>query len=205
MRIGIYGGSFNPIHLAHLHVADCAARDMMLDKVLFVPAYDPYTKDQTNMASYFSRCVMTSKAIKDDPRFSFVHDPSRQLGNHSYTIDVVREVRKQIMAKRRGTNNQIVLIVGEDSFLSMPKWYEFEEILRNIDAIYVVPRQGNTSPEFIKENFPGINVTFSKHGDIPISSTMIRKLLASREPCRYLLPPTLYDYISDECLYETED
>lgn len=210
MRVGIYGGSFNPIHLGHLHVADCAARDMMLDTVLFVPAFDPYTKDQTNLASYVDRCLMTSIAIKNDIRFKFMNDPSRDLresdpGRHSYTIDVVREVKKQIKQKRRGTNNKIFLILGEDSFQTFTKWFEYQEILDNIDGIYVVPRGRDTTPEYIAKYFSGTNVVFSTHGTLKLSSTEIRNYLSKREPCRYLLPSNVYRYIDEKGLYETED
>ena len=172
MRIGIYGGTFNPPHIGHLHVADTARQRYGLDKVIFVPAGDPYMKEKAELASAWNRLSMTNLAVKGSLDDHFYVSPTEyEREKPSYTIDTLRYFKKVFPL------DDLFLIVGEDAFRQIPKWKESDEI-QNLAEIIVIERTIN------------------------ISSTMIREMIRHGDSCRYLLPYQVYDYILNHKLYK---
>jgi nicotinate-nucleotide adenylyltransferase len=184
MRLALFGGTFDPIHNAHLTVAREAADQFQLDQVWFIPAANPPHKSAQSSASYEDRYRMTELACQDDPRFM----ASRLEGGDrkSYTIDTVERVR----AKGRNP----YFIIGADAFAEIATWHRWQELLRLTDFI-VVTRPGHhySAPE-------GARVHRLDTVALPVSSSEIRRLLAAGQ-----LPPQLPSavaaYIADKGLY----
>ena len=130
-RIGLYGGSFDPVHLGHLHVARAAQRAFGLERVLFVPAARPPHKPGAVLAGGRDRVAMLELALADEPTFQV---ESLELGREgpSYTLDTVRALE----AREVGV---LHLILGTDNLDGLPRWYGAEELLRRVVPI-VVPR-----------------------------------------------------------------
>ena len=193
MRIGIYGGSFNPIHIGHLHVADIAARQMNLDRVIFCPAGDPYMKDPNEIASCWDRLSMVSAAIMQDNRFMVsTVDAVRQ--GPTYTIDTMRELKVVY------PHDDLFFIMGTDAFNQLPRWKGYQELLELTDFIVVqrkneVPRL-RVGAEFIKIHILRDEI------DTDISSTQIRQAIREGKGCKFLMPNNVYEYILNHNLYK---
>ena len=173
MRIGIYGGSFNPIHIGHLHVADSAMHKYFLDSVIFVPAWDPYMKPKEEMASAWCRLEMTAIAVQNIENF-LVDCIEFTKSGPSYTVDTLEYF------KRLYPTDDLFLIVGQDAYEQIPTWKNPDKI-KELAKVAVVDR------------------------DINISSTMIREKLRKGEPCKYLMPNGIYEYILEHNLYKDWD
>lgn len=122
MRIGIYGGTFNPIHKGHLHFATNALDELSLDKVLLLPNSQPPHKYDRELASGFNRLEMCKVATKSDSRLE-VCDVEIKRGGISYTIDTLREI------KRENPEDELFFLTGTDMFCSIEKWKEWNNIL----------------------------------------------------------------------------
>ncbi len=183
MRTAIFGGTFNPIHSAHLAMARAAADQFGLDRVLFIPAGNPPHKEART--AYEHRFKMVELACADDPRF----EASRlEEGNaKSYSIHTIDRVR-------RIYGGQLFFIIGSDAFAEIRTWYRWQDVVNAIDFI-VVARPGHVivAPENARVH--RLELTES-----PVSSSEIRHELASGErPAE--LPPAVADYIRANGLY----
>src|ERR1700704_5404554 len=185
MRLALFGGTFDPIHNAHLTVAHEAADKFQFDQVWFIPAaHPPHKSDQTG-ATYEDRCSMVELVCQADPRFklSRLEEGDRK----SYSIDTVEKVR--------GTGEQPYFIIGADAFAEITSWHRWQELLRLTDFI-VVTRPGHvyTAP-------PGARVHRLDTIALPVSSSDIRRRLAAGE-----IPPetphAVADYIIQKGLYQ---
>jgi nicotinate-nucleotide adenylyltransferase len=182
MNTAIFGGTFDPIHTAHLVVAREAADAFSLDRVLFIPAAHPPHKDAG--ASYEHRFKMVELACAGEPRFL----PSRleQGREKSYSIHTIERVKAM--------GGDVVFVIGADAFAEMRTWHRWEDVVRSIEFI-VVARPGHafTSP-------PGSVVHRLETVALPVSSSEIRHALASGEtPAE--LPRAVVDYIRANRLY----
>ena len=142
MKIGIYGGTFNPIHLGHL-VAATTALGKGLDKVIFVPAGTPYMKPQNEVISARHRLNMVKLAIKDNPRFE-VSDIECKTEGNSYTVDTLRKFRAMY------PDDHLCLIVGRDAYEQMDTWKNPDEIRALADSIEVIERELKISSTLIR-------------------------------------------------------
>jgi len=184
MKLALFGGTFDPIHNAHLTVAREAADQFQLDQVWFIPAaHPPHKSDQTG-ASYEDRLRMTELACQADPRFL----PSRlEAGaRKSYSIDTVEKVR--------GMGEQPYFIIGADAFAEITTWHRWQELLKLTEFIVV------TRPGHQYATPPGACVHRLETVALPVSSSEIRRRLAAGEiPSD--LPPAVAQYIAERGLY----
>lgn len=203
-RIGIMGGSFNPVHIGHLIAAQDAMDHMGLQRVIFVPAAQPPHKHGVPLASAADRVAMLRLAVGDDPRFEVSTDEIDR-GGVSYTVDTLRRFRDRMPGA------ELHLIVGGDSLLELHTWREIGEILATAEIV-TVGRPGVAIPELtsrtlrLPEPWPerlARNVVAGHH--IEISSTDIRNRVARRQSIRFLVPAAVERYISDYGLYREQE
>ena len=182
-KIAIYGGTFDPVHHAHLILARDALETLGVDEVIFVPAAISPLKKAAPIASSESRLAMLRAAVKGESRFS-VEDCELRRPPPSYTIDTVEEVR------RRNSDAAIYCLVGEDNVAKLTKWHRFAELEKMVHFI-VLDRTGQPR----SHSYPVIE------RKIDISATEIRKRVASGRCIRYLVPPAVEEIIRREKLY----
>ena len=183
MRIAIFGGTFDPVHSAHLEMARRAADQYRLDRVLFIPAGNPPHKRAD--ASFEHRYRMVELACAADPRF--VASRLEEGAGQSYSIDTI----ERVMAANTGA---LFFIIGSDAFAEIQTWRRWEDLIRAVEFI-VVARPGHeiSGP-------PGARVHRLESAELPVSSSDIRDALARGEsPAE--LPPAIADYIRAQRLY----
>lgn len=199
-RIGIFGGTFNPVHIGHLIAAQDAIEAMGLAKVLFVPCNMPAHKTAARLVSAEHRVAMLEKAIEDNPDFELC-DLEILQGGVNYSIDTVRRLREIYPGR------ELFFIVGSDSLADIHRWKDIQELVR-LCRFLVLTRPGYAPPPLprgasrpedavaraILEN------TAAMH-QVDISSTDIRHRLAEGMSIRYLVPPGVEMYIAEHNLY----
>ncbi len=182
-KIGIYGGTFDPIHHGHLILARDACETLELEKMIFVPAaVSPHKLDKAAAAAEI-RLEMVRKGIDGESRFE-VDDCELRRDPPSYTIDTVEFIQ------RRKSGAQIFYCLGEDNLAGLTSWHRFSELERLVQLV-VLDRRGFEN----KTNYPIIR----RH--IDISATEIRKRVAEGRSIRYLVPRAVEEIISREQLY----
>ena len=199
-RIGLLGGTFDPIHFGHLLLAVHSYEKLGLDRVIFIPARLPPHKGEP-VVEGAHRLEMVRLAVADDERF-LVCDCELGRAEPSYTIDTVRHLQGSL-----GSEAHLLWLIGSDMVKDLPSWHKIGELLELIEII-VVGRTGQAEP-----NDPALepNLTAEQIGKlrvqriqfplIDISSTMIRKRLAAGQSVRYLLPAVVEEYITGHKLY----
>jgi nicotinate-nucleotide adenylyltransferase len=186
MRLALFGGTFDPIHNAHLTVAREAADQFELEQVWFIPAAHPPHKTAHNGATYEDRFRMTELACQADPRFI----PSRleEGAGKSYSVDTVERVI--------ALGQQPYFIIGADAFAEVSTWHRWQELVRLTEFI-VVTRPGHPSSAP-----PGARVHRLDTVALPVSSSEIRRQLSNGEiPTE--LPAAVAHYISERGLYQS--
>ena len=187
MRLAIFGGSFDPIHTAHLAIAGAAAERFSLDRVLFVPAGHPPHKPGGTRASFADRLRMIELAIAGDPRF----EASRleEGAKRSYSIDTIERVQGTLSA-----GDELFFLIGADAFAEIRTWHRWRDVVRAVRFI-VVSRPGATY-----EVPQGATTERIDTMQLPVSSSEIRSSLAEgRQPD--FLPPAVFDYARSRSLY----
>ncbi|MFQ5810380.1 MAG: nicotinate-nucleotide adenylyltransferase [Armatimonadota bacterium] len=191
MRRGIFGGSFDPVHLGHLIVAGAAADRLRLDRVHFVPAWTQPFKGGGHHASPEDRLAMLQAALHSDRRFVLdTREVARQ--GVSYTVDTLRELRAEF------PDDELCLLVGADAAREMSAWHEADAILQ-LARIVVLTRPGVGATE---------QVDTAETLEVPrvdISATAIRERVRRGEPIRQLVPSEVADYIEAHRLYVAGD
>ena len=182
-RIGIYGGTFDPIHGAHLILARDALEALGLDEIIFVPASISPLKKTAPVASGELRLAMLRAAIKGEPKF-VVDDCELCRRPPSYTIDTVEELRQG------HSHTAIYCLIGEDNVQTLKKWHRFDELEKMVNFV-ILDRKGQPSTS----SYPVID------RKIDISATEIRMRVASGRSIRYLVPPAVEEIICREKLY----
>ncbi len=199
IRVGIMGGSFDPVHSGHLCIAKEAAEQLGLDEVLFIPANRSYNKDPGENTQPEERLDMLRLAVEGDPFFR-VCTAEIERGGTTYTVDTLREFKETW-----GKDRELVFILGADSFLTLEKWREPEELFR-LCRFAVVSRPGfdddGLEERIIKaeEKYDTVIYRFSSPG-LDISSTDIRKRISDGRSFRYFMPEGVWKYITDNDLY----
>ena len=183
-RIAIYGGTFDPVHHAHLILAREAIERFGLRQVIFVPAAVSPLRKAAPIASGEIRLAMLQAAIMDQPGFA-VDDCELRRPSPSYTIDTVEEIRK------RERDAEIYLIVGDDHVRDLPRWHRFPELEKAVRFV-VLNRTGAGA----KHDYLAL------HRKIDISATEIRKRVASGQSIRYFVPQTVEEIIRREKMYQ---
>lgn len=186
MKIGLLGGSFNPIHFGHLILAEEARRQLSLGKVLFIPSnLSPMKNDRP--APAVERYEMVKRAIRGHPAFS-VSDLEIRRGGRSYTIDTVRALKK------KNPKAKFVFLIGSDCLKGLPRWREAQSLFR-LCRFAVTKR-----PSFPFEAIPdGMEVV--RMPEVGISSQDLRRRVSQGESIAYQVPKAVETYIRKHKLY----
>ncbi|GIO55699.1 MULTISPECIES: nicotinate-nucleotide adenylyltransferase [Paenibacillus] len=192
MKVGIMGGTFDPIHIGHLLAAEAARDTFGLDEVWFMPSHIPPHKEQAG-ATGEQRLGMVAEAIADHPCFRTL-DIEIRRGGVSYTIDTVKEIRSSF------DNIEFHFIIGADMVNYLPKWEGIEELVELMSFIGV-GRPGSTLnldalPAYLKGK-----ILLADMPQVDISSTEIRERLATGHSIRYMVTDSVYDYIRRRGMY----
>lgn len=196
-RIAVLGGTFDPPHIGHLVLAECVRWQFACERVLFVPAGDPYRKTGTDTAENrragvasprkvtrgVGRLEMVRLAIGGNSHFVADGREVARAGP-SYTVDTLRELLAE-------GHEEIVLVLGSDAMADLPNWREPEEI-RRLARIVVAEKE----PGAGTGGFEGVEMPLLR-----ISSTVVRARVAAGQPIRYLVPEAVREYIEREGLY----
>ena len=184
MRIGIYGGSFDPVHYGHLLLAECAREQLELDTVLFMPAATAPHKQQHTATSAAARVEMLKLAIGGHRAFE-VSDLEIERGGVSYTVDTLTTLCKQY------ADAELVLLVGADTLVDMPNWKDPEKIVA-LARIGVVERTGSAIQATA---LPGAEVLGVRMPRMDLSSREMRAKVARGESIRYCTPRAVEQFI----------
>ncbi|STO31070.1 Nicotinate-nucleotide adenylyltransferase [Fusobacterium necrogenes] len=188
MKIGIYGGSFNPIHKAHVEIVNYITRELNLDKVIIIPVGKPSHRND-NMLSGELRKKMCELAFEGKEKV-IVSDIEIKNKKTSYTIDTLKKI-----ISFYGGHHEFYEIVGEDSAYTFPKWKDYKQIL-TLSKLVIFRRKGYES-EIKNKNIIYLNTPY-----YDISSTLIRKKLSNKENIDDLLPKKVAEFIKYNNLYQ---
>lgn len=198
--IAAFGGTFDPPHIGHLVLAECVAHQFDCERVLFIPAGDPYRKSATdtpenrragvgtarNVSPGAVRLEMVELAIAGNPRFVADSREVRRTGP-SYTVDTLRELHAE-------GQRDLILVLGSDALSDMPNWREPDEV-RRLARIVVAEKHGGAGVgPFERVNMPQLR----------ISSTEIRQRVSAGAPIRYLVPEAVERHITELGIYRGE-
>lgn len=189
-KIGIYGGTFDPIHMGHLITAELIKEIRKLDKIIFIPAFVAPHKQNEHAAPPHERLKMVEFAIRGCPYFD-CSDFELKRGGISYTIDTIREFKIH--------NHKIELIIGYDNMLDFHRWKEPDRILE-LAKVVVLPRQKSDSPRRLNKFFEFVEFVSTPH--IELSSTEIRNRIKNNKPIQFLVPDSVKEYIYEQKLYQ---
>lgn len=197
MRLGIFGGTFDPVHNLHLFIAESARKLEELDRVIFVPTNNVHYRNKP-AASAEERCEMLRLAIAGNERFALDRSDV-EPGATGYTADLLPRLHE------RYPGDNFVFVTGADS-LAESSWVRFEEVLESLEAFVIAPRAGiaagtlsrvlSAVPSTLRTRIKTLNLP-----EMPESSTLIRTLLAQGKSARYLVPEPVWKYITAHNLY----
>lgn len=189
-RVGIFGGSFDPVHRAHVALARTALADLALDELRWIPAGNPWQKTGELTAAEH-RVAMIASVIEGEPRFVLDRRELLRAGP-SYTLDTVRELQ------REAPETDWYLVIGEDQYAGLHTWNGWRELLERI-TLAVARRPGVTrAPD------PQVQAAPQRLVSLPmtdLSSTDVRRRLEAGEPVGELVPDAVARYIDQHCLY----
>lgn len=197
-RIGIMGGTFNPIHYGHLFLAENALEQLALDKVLFMPSKNPPHKAKPDDVTNQQRIDMIALAIANNPKFELSTIEMEREGT-TYTVDTLRLLTKQY------TDTEYYFIIGADSLFQLPKWKNPQEIC-SLCTIVAANRDRVEEEKLIGQadylkNIYNAGIILIDMPTIQISSEVIRERIASNRSVRYWLPEAVMEYIAKNDLY----
>ena len=201
-RVGIMGGTFNPIHIGHLIIAEAAYEAYDLDEVLFVPSGVSYMKDQSEILDAKKRVHMTGLAIEDNPHFALSTIEIDRDGN-SYSYETLETLRKQ------NPNTEYFFLVGSDTLFALETW-KHPEILLPSCTILVAVRNGvpmekmQEHAKYLEEKFGG-SIQLLTTPNIEISATDIRNRIATNRNVKYFVPDSVLQFIEKNSLYKNNE
>lgn len=191
MKVGLFFGSFNPIHVGHLIIADSILQNSDLDEIYFVISPQNPFKEKKSLLHEFDRYDLVEKAIKGNDFFS-VSDIEFGLPKPSYTIDTLIHLQEKYPAK------SFSIIMGEDNLGNFHKWKNASEIIKNYE-VYVYPRPFSKLP--IKEYQNHSKIHKVEAPLVEISSTMIRKRIKENKSIKYLVSESVLEHIEKNKFY----
>ncbi len=199
-RIGLLGGTFDPIHFGHLLLAVHSYEELELDRVIFIPSRLPPHKSEP-VAEAADRLEMVRLAVADDERF-LVCDCELGRAEPSYTIETVRQLQSSL-----GSDAHLFWLIGSDMVGDLPSWHKIGELVELIEII-VVGRAGQAEPDYpaleptlTAEQIRRLRAQGIKLPLIDISSTAIRERIGAGQSVHYLLPRVVEEYITQHKLY----
>lgn len=187
MKIGILGGTFNPIHIGHLILAEEVREKLELDKIIFVPTYLPAHKNNSDIAPAPARFTMIKLAIKHNRYFS-ISDIEIKRNGRSYTIDTINEFKK-IYSK-----DELYFITGSDLLKYLDEWKDLDDILKMVKFIVA------SRPGYPLEKIPSYISTLEIRA-VDVSAFEIRQCIKQNKSFRYLVPEAVFNYINKKKLY----
>lgn len=214
-RVGLLGGTFDPVHLGHLRIAEEAFEELSLDRVILIPAADPPHKEGKAIAPFVDRWEMLRIAIEGNPRFE-LSDVERRIPGKSFTVVTLKRLREEMPR-----DTDFFLLVGLDAFFELHTWWHFRELF-SLATIVVLHRPGfepglvgsflasRVSLEYREDpaaqsfrhpvHFPVRSLLITP---LEISSTHLRRLVAANRSIRYLVLPEVMRYIAAKNLYKS--
>jgi len=189
MKIGLFFGSFNPIHIGHMVLANYLVEYTDLDKIWFVVSPQNPFKNKETLLDEKQRLYMVKLAIENDNRFK-ASDIEFKLTQPSYTINTL------VHLKEKFPKNEFALIMGADNLETFHKWKNYETILKNHD-IYVYPRPNSTGGDL--KDHPKVKITTAPL--IEISSTAIRNAIKEKKDLRHFVPASVWEYLTEMHFY----
>nr|WP_276939385.1 nicotinate (nicotinamide) nucleotide adenylyltransferase [Helcococcus sueciensis] len=195
MQIGIFGSSFNPVHIGHLIISEQARYRLNLDKVLLVPTANPYHK-QVDLLDFSHRYNMAMLISEDNEHFD-ISNVEENIEGNSYSFDVINELKKIY------TNDDFYFIIGSDSFNKIHTWYRYEDLLKMVNlVVFKRPGYDIDGKMFDKINSIYKNLIYYDDLQLEISSTYIRKSIKNGYCPKYLLHESTIKYIKEHRLWQ---
>jgi nicotinate-nucleotide adenylyltransferase len=211
-RIGILGGTFDPVHIGHLRGALKVAELLKLDELRLTPSARPPHRDTPSVSAQ-DRLAMVQCAVAGLPPLT-VDDRELLRDKPSYTIDTLESMRAELAA-----DDQLFLLLGWDAFCGLPSWHRWEELLEHCHIVVLQrPDADSESPDAMRNLLagravsdpkalkgPGGKITFVWQTPLSVSATQIRQLLASGKSVRFLVPDAVLAYIDTHGLYRASN
>ncbi len=188
MKIGILGGTFNPVHIGHLILAEEVREKLGLDKVIFVPTCLPPHKDNSDVAQASDRYAMIRRAIKGN-RYFAISNAEIKRGGRSYTIDTVRQL------KRRYPKDDLYYLTGSDLLKYLDEWKDLDEVIKMVKFVVA------TRPGYELEKIPAYIKTVAIRA-VDVSAFEVRQAIQAHTSFRYLVPESVFEYIVKNGLYK---
>ena len=188
MHIGLYFGSFNPVHVGHLIVANHIVEHTEIDKIWFVVSPHNPLKEEHSLLNEHNRLHLIELAIEDNPKFR-ASSVEFSLPKPSYTIDTLTYLSEKFPLEK------FSIIVGSDSFQNIHRWKNFELLISNYSFIVY------NRPGFEIKETHGADITIMSAPLLDISSTYIRDQIKTKKSVRYLLPESVYRYVKENRYY----
>lgn len=199
MRLGVLGGTFDPVHLAHLVLGEVAREDLDLDRVLFVPTGQPWRKAGREIAAASDRMAMLRLATAGNSYFD-VSTLEVDRDGPSYT-----EVTLEALLKEYGKETELFFIIGRDSLLDFPHWHDPRRIAE-LATLVVADRDGSGVPSESEPTLPGIvaRLCWLRMPRVDINSTDVRTRVREGRSIRYRVPDGVAAYIDERGLYKSK-
>lgn len=188
MSVAIFGGTFNPVHIGHMFIAEETLRSLHYDKIIFVPAYKPAHKNLSPLDDPYRRLDMLKIATNDFPGFEVEACEIERKGV-SYTLDTIHHIIEKYNVKGKPG-----LIIGDDLVPGFPHWYKVDELVDLVDVV-IARRHADEKLDFKWSHSYIDNII------LQVSSTEVRERIENRKACKYLLPNGVYEYIIQQDIY----
>ncbi len=197
MNIGILGGTFDPPHNGHLHIASAARQALDLAQVVFIPAKQPPHKMQDPVSPLRQRLDMLERALWGHPEFVISLIETKRQGP-SYSVDTLRELRAEL-----GDSTRIYFIMGMDSLENLPTWHNPQEIVQLCHLVVLERPDYEVNLDALEQKVPGVkaSVIMIPAPEIGVSSTDIRERVRRGESIAGLVPVAVAEYIYESGLY----
>ncbi|MDP3977020.1 MAG: nicotinate-nucleotide adenylyltransferase [Pseudomonas sp.] len=211
-KIGIFGGTFDPVHIGHLRSALEVAEFMALDELRLIPSARPPHREAPQVSAH-DRLAMVELAVAGLPPLR-VDDRELKRDKPSYSIDTLESLRSELAA-----DDQLFLLIGWDAFCDLPSWHRWSELLEHCHILVLQrPDADSEAPETLRNLLaarsisdplvltgPGGQISFIWQTPLAVSATQIRSLLANGKSVRFLLPDAVLSYIHAHGLYRASN
>jgi len=196
MSLTVFAGTFNPIHVAHLIIAESVRTELNAEKILFIPSFIPPHRDE-DLADAEHRLNMVKSAVESNPFFE-VSDIELKLTGVSYTYYTIQELYRQYPC----TDGKINFIIGADAFTHIESWHRHEELAKQVNFIVIARPKSKKVQEIINNlSLKEFSYKFIVAPKIDISSSDIRQKIKENKSIKYLVPDSVEKYIIENELY----